>query len=98
MANLKLLDNGLWIAALGTPQAIAVSKDMKTWYHLYLEDYSKDFNYYMMISEGKDIVACSTGRHLIVFEKKELGEAMLRGKPMMIEYGGYIDRLKGFAF
>ncbi|MCX8199474.1 MAG: hypothetical protein N3E36_05555 [Sulfolobales archaeon] len=39
MCDLKLLNNDLWIAAFGAPQAIAMSKDLCTWYSIHVENY-----------------------------------------------------------
>jgi len=37
MCDLKQLDNSIYVAALGTPQAIVASKDLTTWHPLYVE-------------------------------------------------------------
>ncbi|KSW10768.1 hypothetical protein CF15_08285 [Pyrodictium occultum] len=83
MSDLKLLSNGLWVAALGTPQAIVVSKDLKTWYPLYVEGFDEHFNHYMQVSVGEDFIACSTGRSLLVFRKDEVYNALNKSEPAM---------------
>ncbi len=93
-----MLSNGLWVSALGAPQAILVSKDMITWYPLHIESFNKQFNHQMMISEGSDYITCSTGESLLLIEKNKLYEVIHRGKPCKIPYGAYIDKLKGLGF
>jgi len=97
MCDLKLLDNGLWIAALGSPQAIVVSKDLKTWYPIRVEGFDVGFNFYMTISEGTGIVACSTGKALLAFKRGELENPMFSARPVIISYKACVDRLKGLA-
>lgn len=99
ISELKLLDNGIWMAALGAPQAFLVSKDLKTWCVAHIEGFDPNFNYHVSIAEGKDIVIGSTGENLIIFDKKELTDlarnctiAMASYKPTLIE------RLKGYGF
>ncbi|MEM4004129.1 MAG: hypothetical protein QXM43_00670 [Desulfurococcaceae archaeon] len=98
MCDLKRLDNGIWIATLGTPQAVIVSRDLKTWYAAYVEGFDKRFNYNMSIAEGKNFVACSTGNNLLIFEKGELAELGRGAQQVLVAYKAHIDRLKGFGF
>jgi len=97
MCDLKLLDNDLWIAALGSPQAVVMSKDLKTWYPIHVEGFDVNFNFYMTISEGAGVVVCSTGKSVVAFEKEELGNLMLNAQPVIISYKACVDRLKGLA-
>lgn len=64
------------MAVMGTPQAIASSENLKTWYPLHVEDFSENFDSHLAISEGTGAVACSTGKNLIVFEKKTAKDLM----------------------
>ncbi|MEM1515883.1 MAG: hypothetical protein QXH24_07570 [Candidatus Bathyarchaeia archaeon] len=98
MNNLKLLDNSVWLAALGAPQAVIVSKDLKIWYPVYVEGSSESFNYHMAISEGAEVVACSTGKNLLLFDKDELKNKPSSTKPIMMEYKACYDELKGMMF
>ncbi len=97
MAELKRLDNNFWIAALGTPQAIVVSRDLKDWYPLYIASFSKSFNHLMSAQEGRSFVICNTGKNLLLFTKSEVNSA-LNGTRILEETAGYTDRLKGFGF
>ncbi|MEM0488985.1 MAG: hypothetical protein QW707_07300 [Candidatus Bathyarchaeia archaeon] len=98
MCDLKHLDNGIYVAALGTPQAVVASKDLTTWCPLYVEGFMEDFNYHIVLSEGRNFLACSTGKSLLVFEKDELKSIISRSNPVMSSYRAYIDRLKGLGF
>ncbi|MEM3437195.1 MAG: hypothetical protein QXP55_01485 [Nitrososphaerales archaeon] len=97
MADLKQLSNGIWIVALGTPQAILISKDLKNWYPLHIKSLSESFNYHMNVSEGKNIVVCSTGNSIFVFDKDEF-DNVFNMKPVMSSYKAYIDRFIGIGF
>lgn len=98
MCDLKRLSNGLWIAALGTPQAIIASKDLETWYPIHVDGFDARFNYHMAISEGEEIVACTTGKSLLLFRKDEPKELDAKTRPVMLSYRAYLDRLKGLGF
>lgn len=98
MCELSQLSNGLWIAALGTPQAIVFSKELKTWYAVHVEGFDERFNHHMIVSEGKDFVVCSTWRSLSLFKKSELENLPQKAKPVMASYQAHIDRLKGYSF
>ena len=98
MSNLKKLDNNLWITALGTPQAILVSKNLKKWHPAHIEGYSKQFNFHTTISEEKTYVACTTGKNLLLFKKKELEKITQTTQPTLTNYKAYIDKIKGLGF
>ncbi len=97
MADIKQLNNGIWISALGSPQVVVVSKDLRCWHPLYIEGLSEDFNHFMKISEGNDIIICSTGKNLVIFDKSELENALSQTKSIMLSYRAYIDRLRGLG-
>ncbi len=56
MCDLIQLDDGIWLSALGTPQAIVTSKDLKQWYLIYVEGFEEKFNYRMSIKEYGSII------------------------------------------
>ncbi|MEM0099628.1 MAG: hypothetical protein QXZ17_00965 [Nitrososphaerota archaeon] len=98
MCDLKQLDNSIYVAALSTLQAVVASKDLMTWHPLYVESYKEDFNHHMMLSEGRNFLACSTGKSLLIFEKDELKSIISSSNPVMSSYRAYMDRLKGLGF
>lgn len=93
MCDLKRLDTGLWLAALGTPQAIVFSKDLKEWYLLHLQGSDKQFNPYMQIAEDRTNVTCCTGRSLLMFEKEDLAKTISDDQPILISYCAVVDEL-----
>jgi hypothetical protein len=95
--DLKFLDKGLWIASLGTPQAIVASKDLRTWHPLFIESFDKEFNHNMLLSVEKSIITCSTGKTLLVFDENEI-ENVFTLKPVMVECKAYWDKLLGYGF
>ena len=98
MCDLKLLDDGLWVATFGAPQAITVSGDLNTWYPVYVESYDYNFNFCMSIAEVGNVVLCSTGNNLIAFDKSELHDIMMSSEPIATPYKAYKERLAGFGF
>jgi len=97
MCDLIQLDNSVWVSALGTPQAIIASRNLRQWYPLYIEDFRVSFNSYMSVREYKSIIVCCTGRSLVFIEKAEI-EDKLRGEIVVVPYKGFLDRIKGIAF
>jgi len=95
--DLKFLDKGLWVAALGAPQAVIASQDLRLWYPLFIEGFDEAFNHNMLLSVGEDVIACSTGKALLVFNKDDIENAFT-SKPVMVEYKAYWDKLIGCVF
>ncbi|MEM3464920.1 MAG: hypothetical protein QW566_00465, partial [Candidatus Jordarchaeales archaeon] len=94
MNDLKLLDTGVWLAALGAPQAVIASRDLKVWCPVYVEGFSESFSHHISISVEAEVIVCSTGKNLLLFNKDEL----LSNEPIMMEYKAYCDKLKGMRF
>jgi hypothetical protein len=97
MSTLKMLDNHIWAAALGTPQAIIISVNLSEWHPLYVEGLDKEYSHYVSLSEGNDIVACCFGKSLLVAEKNKLKEIISSANPVASEYNAFYDMLKGFG-
>jgi len=94
VCDLKLLSNGIWVAALGSPSAVLVSKDLRRWVVAEISEINHDFNHFMNISEGDGFVAVSTSKGLILFEKDEISNLALR-EPFVAPYKAYKERLMG---
>jgi hypothetical protein len=95
--DLKFLDKGSWIASLGTPQAIMVSKDLKSWHPLLTVDFDEGFNHNMLLSIGEGMIACSTGKLLLILKDEDIEDALTL-KPVMVEYKAYRGKLVGYGF
>jgi hypothetical protein len=98
MCDLKHLDNGLWVAAFGMPRAVAISKDLKSWYTLCLDVYDGRFCYNMVVNEGKENVVCSTGKRLILLEKSALPNYLCGNAPFLTSYDANFIRAVGSGF
>ncbi len=98
MCDLKLLSNGLWVAALGDPQAVLISLNLKSWYMLHLSGFNEQFNYSMKISEGDDFIVCSTGAELIFIEKDKLSKYLLSAQPVFKTCKAWYPRIIGLGF
>jgi hypothetical protein len=97
LCDLKFLDNGLWVASLGMPQAVMASKDLRLWCSLFVEGFNKEFNHNMLLSVREGVIACSTGKALLVFNEDGIENAFTL-KPLMVEYKAYRDKLVGYGF
>jgi len=51
---------GVWVGALGAPQAFAFSDGLGEWRLLHLEGLRQDFNHFMGLAAGESFVAAST--------------------------------------
>lgn len=97
MCDLKYLNDGIWIAALGQPQAIVISRDLENWRPLYIEGFINRFNHHMSIREGDAFIVSNTGKRLVLFEKNRISQ-VLDKEPVIVKYKAYLDRLRGFIF
>jgi hypothetical protein len=95
--DLKFLSKGLWMASLGTPQAVMVSSDLRLWYPLFIESFNEEFNHNMLLSVGESIIACSSGKTLLIFNEDDIENAF-NSKPLMVEYKALLDKLIGYGF
>ena len=72
MVNLMCLPNKIWVATLGTPQAIIASTDLLEWSILSLEGFNKKFCFSMSLAAGKRIVSFATGKSFYYFPTQDL--------------------------
>lgn len=98
MCDLKLLDGDIWTATFGSPQAIAVSKDLRAWHPVYVESYDESFNFHMLMSIVGNTTLFSTSKHLIIIDKEELNKIIINEKPATRSYKAYKERFKGIFF
>jgi hypothetical protein len=80
------------------PQAIVVSQDLAKWYTLYVEGFDNTFSHCMKIAEGNTHVICSTGEHLLAFEKEELTRIEPYMQPALVRYRACKHKLLGLGF
>jgi len=64
---------------------------------LFVEGFYKEFNHSMLLSVGEGMMACSTGKTLLVFNENNIENALTL-KPLMVEYKAYRDKLVGYGF
>jgi len=89
---------GLYLGALGTPQAVVVSRDLREWHPLFIQGFDERFNAHMIVSQGGSPLACSTGKSLLILDENELEGPAFGASPVMVSYRAYRDRLKGHGF
>lgn len=98
MCDLKTLESrNIWCAALGVPQAVIISKDLENWKLLYLESFDETFNHHMNVSLTRDLIACSTGNRLVLFDYSDIEHA-LKSDPVIIRYRPLLSEVKGLLF
>jgi len=97
MVDLRYLDEGIWMAALGAPQGLIVSPNLKEWYPIYMEGFDVAFNHSICLSEGKNVVASATGNSMIAVEKDYLAEKIGELSPIACEYKAIYRKLIGSA-
>jgi hypothetical protein len=64
---------------------------------LFDEGSNEEFNHDMLLIVGEGMVACSTGKILLILDKDEIERAFAL-KPLMVEYKTYRDKLVGYGF
>lgn len=96
MNELIKIGHNLWISTLGSPQAIIATANLKEWSLVYLEDKVETFNHNISLRTERDqeILACSTGKKLVIFKKSEVISA-INSKIIANIHLAYLDRLHG---
>jgi hypothetical protein len=95
-ASLKKLGD-YYIGCLGCPTAIVVSRDLRHWHLLYLNNSTLEYNHFVDVEPWKEKVVAVTGKEILVFELGNV-ERAFEEKPFLTLYRAYLDRLKGLAF
>ena len=98
MTDLRFF-KGLWIAALGTPQAVLVSSDLKFWHPIVIEGYDKNYNRSVSLdANGMHIVICN-GKRVLKLSERELKQILNSTELMLIPYNlTASERLKALIF
>lgn len=98
MASLRYLSNRNWVAALGTPQGIIASSNLREWGILFLEGLDKRFSFSMDLAEGKEIVAFVTGKRVFYIQKRDLARYINSCQHPICEYRALSERLIGSGY
>lgn len=98
MVDLRLLSNGMWVSALGTPQAIIASQDLKNWHPVYVEGVDSAFHHSLAISEGKDVVAFTTGKSIVLLKKDKIAKRIIETEPIVCGHPAILEKLIGLGF
>jgi hypothetical protein len=98
MTDLEFLNNGIWVAALGRPQAIVASLDLDSWTPIFTRGFEKLFDYHVGLSEGENIIAFSTGEHIGWVKKVDLRRVIEETKPEIHRRSAVFDRVVGLGY
>jgi hypothetical protein len=93
----KLKD--MYVGALGYPEAVIVSKNINAWHMLYRSVASEQYahRYPVSVDLVGDSVYAVIGGKLMIFDSYQIKHALVEA-PVLVKYGAYADRLRGFAF
>jgi len=94
ISDLDRINSRLWVATLGTPQAIVVSKDLANWCLVHLDGLEKAFARYLQVYKENDQVVFCTGKNLLVFETAEL-EKITCDQPMLVSCKAHLEQFEG---
>jgi hypothetical protein len=86
-----------YIGCLGYPTAIVISRDLRHWHLLYLDDSTTKYNRFVDVELWRGKIVAVTGKELLVFELDDI-EKVFEERPFLTPYGACLDRLKGLAF
>jgi hypothetical protein len=86
-----------YIGCLGHPTAIVVSRDLRHWHLLHLDNSYLEYNYFVDVEPWGEKLVAVTGKELLVFELEDIVKAF-EERPFLIPHRAYLDRLRGLAF
>jgi hypothetical protein len=86
-----------YIGCLGYPTAIVVSRDLRHWHLLHLDNSHLEYNYFVDVEPWGEKIVAVTGKELLVFELKDVEKAF-EERPFLTPHRAYLDRLRGLAF
>jgi len=95
-ASLKKLGDH-YIGCLGCPMAIVVSRDLRHWHLLYLDNSTFEYNHFVDVEPWGEKVVSVTGKEILIFELENIKKAF-KEKPFLTLYRASLDRLRGLAF
>lgn len=98
MVSLRYLSNKNWVAALGTPQGIIASSNLREWGILFLEGLDERFSFSMGLAEGKEIVAFVTGKSVFLIQKRDIARYVNSCEHPICEHRALLERLIGFGY
>jgi hypothetical protein len=87
----------VYVGGLGMPTAVVISRDLRTWYPLYVDANSTGYNHFVGVDVLEDRIIASTGSKLLFFGKQDIENAF-RQEPFLKSYKALFDRFKGFGF
>jgi hypothetical protein len=95
-AELKKLRD-LYVGALGYPSAVIVSRSVNAWHMLYRSNVSDQYEYHVSVDALGDIAYAVVEDRLMMFDRDQIQQALTE-IPVLVRYGAYTDRLRGFIF
>jgi hypothetical protein len=93
MADMCLIPEGRWIWTLGTPQAILVSKGFDEFWPIYVEGFRESFSHSMSIGVGENLLSFTTGKSLMVVEKRTLQKDVNMTEKCICQHRALKERL-----
>lgn len=98
MVSLRYLNNRNWVAALGAPQAIIASSNLREWGILFLEGFDKRFCFSMDFAEGAESVTFVTGKSLFSIQKRDIAKYINSCEHPIFEHRALFEKLTGSGY
>jgi hypothetical protein len=67
-----------YVSCLGSPTAIAVSKNLRYWYPLYVDSSIIGYNYFVNVEIWREKNLAVTGKELLFFDISDIEQATRR--------------------
>jgi len=94
--SLKRFGN-YYIGCLGCPTAIVVSRDLRHWHLLHLDNSRLEYNHFVDVEPWGEKIVAVTGKELLVFELEDVVKTF-EERPFLTPHRACLDRLRGLAF
>lgn len=94
---LYIYELGVYVAVFGSPQVLAVSRDLVYWHPILIEDINASYSYHIGLLRAGERIISWTGNRVSSIGLNELSK-FLETQPITKPYSAYIDRLKGSLF
>jgi len=98
MVSLRYLNNRTWVAALGTPQAIIASSNLREWGILFLEGFDKRFCFSMDFAEAADSVTFVTGKSVFSIQKRDIVRYVNSCEHPIREHRALFEKFMGLGY
>jgi hypothetical protein len=87
----------MYVGALGYPRAVIISRNINAWHVLYHSDMVRRYKYPISVDVLDDIIYAAVEGRLMMFDYDQIKQSLIKA-PVLVRYGAYVDRLRGYIF